>query len=186
MRGIRRGVAWALSGVAALSLATAGPAAAAPQCAAPSLPGAVVTATAWDMGAMMGSGMMGSGMMGHGMMGSPMMGGMRLTVDPVTVRADTVSLLVRNMGMREHEVVILPLVPGQSIGQRNINSENKIDEAGSLGEAATTCGSGDGEGIAPGAVGWTTVSLPPGRYELVCNIAGHYASGMYAELDVSA
>ena len=27
------------------------------------------------------------------------------------------------------------------------------------------------------------MNLPPGRYELLCNIAGHYGAGMYAELD---
>ena len=40
-------------------------------------------------------------------------------------------------------------------------------------------------GIAPGASGWTTVTLTPGRYELICNITGHYWTGMYTELDVS-
>ena len=29
-----------------------------------------------------------------------------------------------------------------------------------------------------------TVTLTPGRYELLCNIAGHYGAGMYTELDV--
>lgn len=28
-------------------------------------------------------------------------------------------------------------------------------------------------------------SVPAGRYELVCNIAGHYSSRMYTELDVT-
>jgi len=88
--------------------------------------------------------------------------------------------------MRDHEVVVLPLPKGQSVGQRIVSSDNKIDETGSLGEASNTCGSGAGAGIAPGALGWTTISLPPGRYEVLCNIAGHYASGMYTELDVSA
>ncbi len=31
----------------------------------------------------------------------------------------------------------------------------------------------------------TTLTLTPGRYELLCNIAGHYGSGMYTELDVT-
>jgi hypothetical protein len=38
-------------------------------------------------------------------------------------------------------------------------------------------------------LGWTTLSwvtlhLAPGRYELICNLPGHYAAGMFAELDV--
>jgi hypothetical protein len=35
-------------------------------------------------------------------------------------------------------------------------------------------------------VGWGTLNLTPGRYELVCNQTGHYAAGMFAELDVTA
>ncbi|WP_253033861.1 sulfocyanin-like copper-binding protein [Arthrobacter sp. H16F315] len=27
--------------------------------------------------------------------------------------------------------------------------------------------------------------MPPGRYELVCNLPGHYAAGMYSQLKVS-
>ena len=34
------------------------------------------------------------------------------------------------------------------------------------------------------AVGWVTLQLTPGRYELVCNLKNHYANGMYQELDV--
>jgi len=30
-----------------------------------------------------------------------------------------------------------------------------------------------------------TLTLPPGEYELVCNIAGHYVSGMYGKLTVT-
>jgi uncharacterized cupredoxin-like copper-binding protein len=35
-------------------------------------------------------------------------------------------------------------------------------------------------------MGWATLSLSPGRYEVLCNIAGRYAAGMYIELVVSA
>ena len=69
--------------------------------------------------------------------------------------------------------------------------DGKVDEAGSLGEASRTCGADRGDeqssdyGIAPGTSGWTTLTLPPGRYELICNIAGHYGAGMYAVLDVT-
>ena len=50
--------------------------------------------------------------------------------------------------------------------------------------ASNECGAGAGEGIAPGDASWVTLALKPGRYELVCNLPGHYAAGMYAELDV--
>ena len=100
------------------------------------------------------------------------------------------SLRVLNAGFVNHELVVIPLARGQFSGQRPVGWDGKVDEAGSLGEASRTCGPDEGDeqtgnpGIAPGTTGWTTIKLPPGRYELVCNIAGHYAAGMYAELDV--
>lgn len=155
-------------------------------CAAPALPGSVVDVTTTDMGAMMGPGMMGSGMMGSGMMGpSAGMGMMRLLANPAAVPAGPVSLRVTNTGALNHEVVVLPLAAGQPPGQRVSGPDGRVDESGSLGVAARSCGAGDGDGIVAAATGWTTLTLPAGRYELVCNIAeGHYAAGMYAELDV--
>lgn len=165
-------------------------------CAPPALAGAVVDVTVSDMGAMMGPGMnggpmMGPGMMGPGMMGPGMMNGgmgmgmMRLSANPISVPAGQVSLRVSNTGMLAHEVVVMPLGPGQAPGQRPVGANGEVDESGSLGEAARTCGPGKGDGIAPGAMGWTTLTLEPGRYELLCNISGHYGSGMYTELDVT-
>ncbi len=170
--------------------------AAPPSCAAPALPGAVVDVTLTDMGGMMGRGMMGPGWNGQGQnayqwprMG--MMGMMRIFPNPATVPAGQVSFRALNTGWLNHELVVLPLARGQFPGQRVIGSDGKANEAGSLGEASRTCGADEGDeqssnyGIAPGTTGWTTVTLPPGRYELICNIAGHYGAGMYAALDVT-
>ena len=175
--------------------------AAPPSCATPALPGTVVDVTLTDMGGMMGPGMMGPGWNGPnglgengyqwprmGMMG--MMGMMRIFPNPATVPAGQVSFRALNTGWLNHELVVLPLAQGQFPGQRVIGPDGKVDEAGSLGEASRTCGADKGDeqsnnyGIAPGTTGWTTITLPPGRYELICNIAGHYAAGMYAALDV--
>lgn len=163
-------------------------------CTPPALAGSVVDVTVSDMGGMMGPGMNGGPMMGPGMMGphgswpntpGMGMGMMRLTANPTSVPAGAVSLRVANDGMLPHEVIVMPLGPGQDPGQRPIGTDWEVDETGSLGEAAQTCGAGDGDGIAPRTMGWTTLTLAPGRYELLCNIAGHYGSGMYAELDVT-
>ena len=185
-----------------------------PSCATPTLNGAVVDVTLTDMGAMMGPGMMGSSgngpygpaMMGPGMMGpgwngpnpppappngywqngypGPGMGMMRIFANPATVPAGPVSLRARNTGMMIHEVMVLPLDAGRSPGQLAIGANGQVDEAASLAEAARSCGPDDGDGILPATTGWTTVTLAPGRYELLCNIAGHYGAGMYTELDV--
>lgn len=141
-------------------------------CQAPALPGQVVDVTLSD-----------SGMMQGGMMGNAMMGRGSITVSPSSVGAGEVSFRVLNAGTVVHELVILPL-PSSGAGSRATGADGTVSETGSLGEASATCGEGTGEGIAPGAAAWVTLQLPAGRYELICNLPGHYASGMFAELDV--
>ncbi len=157
-----------------------------PACPTPALTGAVVDVTLTDMGAMMGPGMMSAG--GNGPYGPTMMrpgmGMMRIFANPATVPAGPVSLRARNTGIMIHKVVVLPLAAGRSPGQLPIGANGQVDESASLAEAARSCGPDDGDGILPATTGWTTVTLPPGRYELLCNIAGHYGAGMYTELDV--
>lgn len=167
-------------------------------CTPPALAGTVVDVGVTDMGGLMGGGMMGpgGGMMGHGRNGHwPNMGAMGamgmmgLYATPSTVPAGRVSLRVTNTGTLNHEVVVLPLAPDRSAGQRPVGADGKVDETGGLGEASRTCGADAGAesadpGISPGAIGWTTLTLEPGRYELLCNIAGHYGAGMYTQLAV--
>lgn len=155
-----------------------------PKCTAPPLPGQVVNVTLADLGS-------GTKSPSPRPYGAPapheMTAGtkMTLTVAPATVRAGTVSLRVTNKGTFAHQVVVLPLPTGQTVGQREVGSDMRVDEAGRLGEASNNCGAGTGGGISPASMGWTTLKLPPGRYELVCNFPGHYARGMYAELNVT-
>jgi len=141
--------------------------------AASKLPGAVVNVALWDMG-------------------GPMLGpregmtddrNMRLTADHTTVRHGTVSFLVTNGGSINHEAVVLP--DDHVVGTRPMGGDAKIDETGSLGEASKTGGEGAGEGIAPGASSWLTLTLAPGQYELVCNLPGHYTAGMHTQLTVT-
>lgn len=141
-------------------------------CSAPSLPGQVVDVTLTDTNMMQGGMMAGYGTG-------------RVLVDPSHVHTGTVSVRVANMGLLMHELVILPLTSG-SVGERTVGADGRVSESASLGEASATCAVGAGEGIASHAMGWVTLHLPVGRYELICNIPGHYEAGMYGELDVSA
>ena len=144
-------------------------------CSAPSsLPGRVVRVTLADMGM--------TSMMGGA---APLGGHMMLRVASGSISAGTISLVASNMGWRTHELVILPLSAGGIAGRRSPGPDGKIDEAGSLGEASNSCEGGSGEGIRARTVGWTSVTLKPGRYELVCNLPNHYANGMRQELTVS-
>lgn len=143
-------------------------------CSAPSsLPGSTVAVRLADMGM--------TRMMGGT---APRGAHMLLQAVPATVAAGQVSLVASNLGWRTHELVVLPLANGVGAGQRVPAADGKVDETGSLGEASSSCAVGSGEGITSGAVGWVTITLSPGRYELLCNLQNHYADGMYAELDV--
>jgi uncharacterized cupredoxin-like copper-binding protein len=119
-------------------------------------------------------------MFGNGVQG----GMMRLTVDTVSFPRGVVSFVATNVGSVNHELVILPLPTNEIVGTRTLRADSTVDEATSIGEASNTCGSGTGEGIAPASSSWTVVTLAPGRYELVCNLPGHYAAGMYTQLTV--
>ena len=144
-------------------------------CAAPrSLPGQRVDVALADMNMMQ-------------MMGgvAPMGSKMTLRAVPATVPAGQISLVVSDVGWRTHELVILPLMNGSAAGQRIPGSNGEVPETRSLGEASSSCAAGVGDGIGAGKVGWVTVRLRAGRYELVCNLQNHYADGMHQELTVT-
>jgi uncharacterized cupredoxin-like copper-binding protein len=144
-------------------------------CAAPtSLPGTRVYVILGDMG-------MTRMMSGVAPMGSHMM----LRAVAAKVPAGKVSFVVGNMGWQTHEMVVMSVAPDQAAGQRVSSADGKVDETGSLGEASASCAAGSGEGIKAGSVGWVTLDLEPGRYELVCNIRNHYANGMHQLFVVS-
>ena len=145
-------------------------------CSAPAdLPGRTVNVVLGDMGM--------TRMMGGT---APVGARMRLQADPAVLVAGRVSLVATNMGWRTHELVVLPLSGGQSAGRRIPGSDGRVDESGSFGEASASCGAGSGDGIRAGTVGWTTLTLAPGRYELVCNLRNHYANGMHQEIRVTS
>ena len=144
-------------------------------CAAPTaLPGRIVQVTLADMG-------MTKVMGGTAPMGAHMM----LRAAPASVPAGRISLVASNMGWRTHELVILPLAAGAAAGQLIPGADGKVDESASVGEASKRCAAGTGDGITAGTVGWTMLTLARGRYELICNLANHYADGMHQELTVT-
>jgi len=71
----------------------------------------------------------------------------------------------------EHEMLVFPIEDVTKPLPYNTDTE-RLDEdaAGSLGEISET---------PPGETGTLTVDLKPGIYMLACNIANHYAMGMW-------
>ena len=157
-----------------------------PGCTTSRLPGSHVTVVMGDMGSRGRGPMMSGPMMGDAMMGGLMMSGhrMMLVASTRSVPAGQVSLVAVNRGSRTHELLVLPLGAHATVGSRPVRTDRTVDESASLGEASRTCGAGEGDGIRAGGVGWVTLNLASGRYELLCNRPGHYRAGMYAELDV--
>jgi uncharacterized cupredoxin-like copper-binding protein len=142
-----------------------------PTCDAPALPGQTADVVLSDMRGMSSGGMMSGGRM------------MSIAARRSVVGAGTMSFRVWNAGMMDHELVVMRLPEG-GVGTRSVGADGRVSEEGSLGEASRSCGEGAGEGIAPGAVSWVSLNLAGGRYELICNLPGHYAMGMFTELDV--
>jgi uncharacterized cupredoxin-like copper-binding protein len=93
----------------------------------------------------------------------------KLTPKPVSTKAGKVTFTVKNVGKLEHEMVVLKTnVPA---GKLPVNANGRVSERSSVGEA--------GE-ISPGQTKKVTLALKPGKYVLLCNIAGHYKAGQYA------
>jgi len=110
-------------------------------------------------------------------------GPMTLTTDPKTAPAGSVTFVVKNTGTIEHEAVLLKLAAGQDPAKLAVATSgeeiDKVSEDTNMGET------GD-PNVKPGETRTFTVSdLTAGNYILVCNIAKHYAMGMWAPFTVT-
>ena len=117
--------------------------------------------------------------MGMGMMGADMsMVTMGITADMTEVSAGEVTFQVVNDSKDMiHEMVLAPVVDATTPMPYSTDLQ-KVDEdtAGHLGEVAE---------LDTGQSGALTLTLKPGTYILYCNIAGHYAAGMWTLLTVT-
>ena len=77
-------------------------------------------------------------------------------------------------GVRHSFVVVRTDLEGEDLPLANGRVD--LEEAGEM--------VGTVETVLPGGSGGRTFSLPPGRYVLYCDIAGHYEGGMYYTLVV--
>ena len=90
-----------------------------------------------------------------------------LVAVPAEIPAGPTTFVVANKGEQLHEMVVVPSDAGAA-GIRN--ADGTANEEGSLGEVAD---------VEPGGGGQLTVTMPAGKYVLLCAIPGHFEGGMY-------
>jgi uncharacterized cupredoxin-like copper-binding protein len=98
-----------------------------------------------------------------------------IAVTPNHIAAGEVLVVVRNHGPDTHELIMV-----DSRSRLPLRLDGLTVNEGAL--SAVTVASLDGAG--PGRVRQVRLHLAPGRYELFCNMAGHFMAGMHAELVV--
>jgi len=97
---------------------------------------------------------------------------MNLVPSMAAAKAGKVTFDVNNGGQLPHEMVVIKTDKKAA----DLGSGTTVPETGAVGET------GD---IAAGKTKALTLNLKPGHYALICNIAGHYSAGMYADFNVS-
>jgi uncharacterized cupredoxin-like copper-binding protein len=95
---------------------------------------------------------------------------------PKRVRAGNMDLAVRNRGPDAHELIVVRAPRGKLPFRADGAT---VDE-----EALEHATPGALEPGEPGGLRHLRVRLSPGRYELICNMAGHYMGGMSRRLVV--
>jgi len=121
-------------------------------------------------------GMMGMmGMMGQGMMGFGMM---TIRADVPSVKAGPVTFNVINWSRSVvHEMAVIAVDDPAAALPYDYNRQVVVeDQVNMLGET---------EELAPNASEALTLDLPAGNYLLICNIPGHYGSGMQMSFTVT-
>ena len=92
------------------------------------------------------------------------------------VRSGSVRFLVHNGGPDAHELIVVRTSSAKLPLRRDGET---VDE-----EALHKATPGTLEPGQPGSRRSLKLHLPPGRYELICNMSGHYLGGMHAALVV--
>lgn len=124
------------------------------------------------MGRGMGFGMMGRGA-GHGPMG-----GMSIRTNVASVKTGEVTFDVTNQSRSiVHEMIVVQV--------ENPNAPLPYDDStGQIPEKKVKM-LGETEEMEPNAEKTVTFDLKPGNYLLICNVAGHYATGMWTPFTVT-
>jgi uncharacterized cupredoxin-like copper-binding protein len=110
-----------------------------------------------------------------------------VTVDKGSVVAGTTTFVIDNVGTMHHELAIYKT--DVAPGKLPLTDEGEVDEekAGLLAEAvyATPVRGDEDHRIRDGRGANFTIDLQPGKYVLLCNLAGHYKAGQFIAFRVT-
>jgi|GEM_PF-2338575 len=101
----------------------------------------------------------------------------KITMNAVSAPAGEVTFVVTNNASDiQHEFIVIQ--SDVKADKLTLGSDDRVDEesVNTIGEVAE---------LDPGASGTFTAQLEAGTYVLICNIAGHYAGGMYVDFTVN-
>ncbi|HEY1383070.1 MAG TPA: hypothetical protein VGF43_05625 [Dongiaceae bacterium] len=142
--------------------------------AAPALAdGSTVKVTLWDKGTSSQMAMDEGLGMTHASKADSNMG---IRLSKKKVKAGEVTFEVTNSSKETvHEMLVIPAPADGKVPYDAKEAKFDEDKAGSLGEVEETD---------PGKAGKLTLNLKPGRYILSCNVANHFANGMWTAFTV--
>lgn len=142
--------------------------------------GEVVKVELWDKGTGAMAKLGDEPMRGVGLPGAKLPGRtMGITATPQTIKAGVVTFEATNTSKNMvHEMIVAPLPnPNKPLPYNKDDQRVEEEQGEHLGEVSE---------LAPGASGALRITLKPGRYLLYCNAPGHYALGMWTEVNVVA
>jgi uncharacterized cupredoxin-like copper-binding protein len=100
----------------------------------------------------------------------------KVTVSVPSVKAGSTRIGVRNLASQVHSFEVI----------KTDLPHDKLPIDGASAKAREDGKVGGIETIAPGRSASVTLDLQPGKYVLICNVAGHYQLGMHASFTVDA
>jgi cytochrome c oxidase subunit 2 len=103
-----------------------------------------------------------------------------VSLSGVSTAAGDVTFGLTNAGNIPHEFIV---VRSELSGEELLG---QVDAATSRLDEAALDAIGEQPEFSPGETKTLTLSLEPGKYVVLCNIAGHFSSGMYADLEITA
>ncbi len=101
------------------------------------------------------------------------LGEWKVNPNTISVPAGKVTFQVTNQGTLEHEMVLLKTDDAPKALEMSTTEQGTVDE-----EASDVKDVGEVEQVAAGTTKIGTFDLAPGKYVLICNVAGHYQAGM--------